>query len=57
MVPDQFSGRQRPGRTRDGGTVVFRYMDKHYVNLNDAEADLIIELLYSLRRGMEKDPG
>lgn len=48
---------ERPGRTRDGWTVVVRYMDKHYVNLSDAEANLIIELLYSLRRGMEKDPG
>lgn len=48
---------ERPGKTRDEWVVVVKFMDKHFVNLSDAEADLIIDLLYSLRPGVEKEAG
>lgn len=48
---------ERPGKTRDGWTIVVKYMDDHYVNLSDQEAGKIIDLLYAIRRGEEKEPG
>jgi mono/diheme cytochrome c family protein len=54
---DSIADPERPGKTRDGWTVTVKYMDKHYVDLNDAEAQKIIDLLFALRRGLERDPG
>lgn len=48
---------ERPGKTRDGWTIVVKYMNDHFVSLNDQEAAQIINLLYALRRGLEKEPG
>lgn len=48
---------ERSGKTRDEWTLVVRYMDKHYVQLTDEEAAKIIDLLYSIRRGLEKEAG
>ena len=48
---------ERPGKTRDSWAVVVKFMDKHYVNLSDAEADKLVDLLFALRKGLEKDPG
>lgn len=48
---------ERVGKTRDGWTVVVRYMNNHYVKLTDDEAQQIINLLYALRRGLEREPG
>lgn len=48
---------ERPGKTRDGWTVIVKYMDKHYVDLSDAEAQKIIDLLFALRKGLEREPG
>lgn len=48
---------ERPGKTRDRWSVVVMHMDQHYVKLNDQEAHRIIDLLFAIRKGMEKDPG
>ena len=54
---DSIADPERPGKTRDGWTVVVRYMKDHYVQLSDQQADQIINLLYAIRKGLEKDPG
>ncbi|MCF8033205.1 MAG: hypothetical protein K9K66_11710 [Desulfarculaceae bacterium] len=54
---DNIADPERPGKTRDGWTIVVKYMDDHYVNLNDQEAGQIIGLLYAIRKGEEKEPG
>jgi mono/diheme cytochrome c family protein len=48
---------ERPGRTRDAWTVVVQYMDRHYVDLSQQEAQKVIDLLYALRKGLEGQPG
>lgn len=54
---DSIADPERPGKTRDGWTIVVRYMNDHYVQLTDQQAEQIINLLYALRKGLEKDPG
>lgn len=48
---------ERSGKTRDEWTLVVRYMNKHYVQLTDEEAAKIIDLLYAIRPGLEKEAG
>ena len=54
---DNIADPERPGKTRDGWTIVVKYMGDHYVDLNDQEASQIINLLYAIRKGLEKEPG
>lgn len=48
---------ERPGKTRDGWMVVVKFMDKHFVELTEAEADYLVDFLFALRPGTEKEPG
>ena len=48
---------EKPGRTRDGWYLKVQKMHKYGLNLTDAESGMIIDLLYNLRMGIEKEPG
>lgn len=48
---------ERPGKTRDEWYRIVRLMREHGLRLPDEDADQIVDLLFSLRRGAEKDPG
>lgn len=48
---------EKPGRTRDDWHIVVNVMHDYGLDLTGEESDQIIELLYHLRRGMEKQPG
>lgn len=48
---------ERPGKTRDDWMVVVKFMNQHFVNLTDDQAEKIIDLLFSLRPGIEKEAG
>ena len=48
---------EKAGRTRDDWHQVVEVMHGYGLDLNDAESDMIVDLLYELRQGMEKDPG
>lgn len=48
---------ERPGKTRDEWYTVINLMEGHGLNISQAEADMIVDLLYSLRRGVEDNPG
>ncbi|MCB2192063.1 MAG: hypothetical protein KQI62_10890 [Deltaproteobacteria bacterium] len=54
---DSIADPESPGKTRDGWTIVVKYMNDHYVQLTDQQANQIINLLYAIRRGLEKEPG
>ncbi len=48
---------ERPGRTRDEWHIVVNVMHNYGIELTTDEGEMIIELLYNLRRGTEKQPG
>ncbi len=48
---------EKPGRTRDGWYLVVNVMHKYGLDLTDDESCTIIDLLYNLRMGIEKEPG
>jgi len=48
---------ERPGKTRDGWMVVIKYMDSHYIKLSPKEADKLVDFLFYLRQGLEKEAG
>lgn len=48
---------EKPGRTRDGWFMVVNIMHKQGMDLSDSEASMVVDLLYKVRRGLEKDPG
>ena len=48
---------ERPGRTRDDWHLVVNIMHGYGMDLTDQESAMIVDLLYSLRRGMEREPG
>jgi hypothetical protein len=48
---------ERPGKTRDEWFAVVRLMSAHGIGLTDQEVEAIVDHLYAVRRGMEKDPG
>lgn len=54
---DSVADPEKPGRTRDGWFVVVNLMHKRGVNVTPDEGSMIVDLLFSLRRGIEKDPG
>ncbi len=54
---DSVADPEKPGRTRDGWFVVVNLMHKQGLKLTTDESAVIVELLYSIRRGLEKDPG
>ena len=48
---------EKAGRTRDEWHLVVEVMHKYGLGLTDVESSMIIDLLYDLRKGMEKDAG
>ena len=48
---------EKPGRTRDGLFLAVQMMHKFGLDLTDVESGMIIDLLYNLRMGMEKEAG
>jgi len=54
---DSIADPEKPGRTRDEWHIVVNIMHQHGLNLTDEESEQIIDLLYDLRRGLEKDAG
>ena len=48
---------EKPGRTHDGWYLVVKVMHEHGLDLTDAEAQAIVEYLYQLRKGIEKEAG
>jgi hypothetical protein len=48
---------EKAGRTRDDWHLVVQVMHGYGIDLTDAESEMIIDLLYDLRRGMEREAG
>ena len=54
---DSIADPEKPGQTRDEWHIVVNIMHKHGLDLTDEESEQMIDLLYELRRGLEKDAG
>jgi hypothetical protein len=48
---------EKPGRTRDDWHIVVNVMHDYGLKLTTDESELIIDLLYKLRQGMEREAG
>jgi len=48
---------EKPGRTRDDWQLVVEVMHGYGLALKPDEIELIVDLLYELRRGIERHPG
>ena len=48
---------EKPGRTRDDWHLVVQVMHGYGLDLMAEEGDMIIDLLYDLRKGMEREAG
>jgi len=48
---------EKPGRTQDDWHLVVNVMHKYGLEMTADEADMIIDLLYDLRQGMEREAG
>jgi hypothetical protein len=48
---------EKPGKTRDDWHLVVNVMHGYGLNLTADQSELIIDLLYDLRKGMEKEAG
>jgi hypothetical protein len=48
---------EKAGRTRDDWHLVVQVMHGYGLDLTDVESEMIIDLLYDLRQGMEKEAG
>ena len=48
---------EKPGRTRDDWHLIVNVMHDYGLDLTEQESEMLIELLYDLRRGMEREAG
>lgn len=48
---------ERPGKSRDEWYRIVNLMEVHGLKISQAEADMIVDLLFNLRRGIEDTPG
>lgn len=48
---------EKAGRTRDDWHLVVQVMHGYGLDMTPAESDMIIDLLYDLRKGMEREAG
>ena len=48
---------ERAGKTRDDWNLVIDVMHKNGVKLKMAESEMLIDYLYNLRKGIEKEAG
>ena len=54
---DSIADPEKPGRTRDDWHLVVEVMHGYGLDLTAAESDMIVDLLYHLRKGMEREAG
>lgn len=54
---DSVADPEKPGRTRDDWHLVIQVMHGNGLDLNIEESNQIIDLLYNLRKGMEREAG
>ena len=54
---DSLADPEKPGRTRDDWHLVVNVMHQYGLDMTEEEADIIIDLLYDLRKGMEREAG
>ena len=54
---DSVADPEKPGRTRDDWHLVVKVMHRYGLDMTDDEAEIIIDLLYDLRQGMEREAG
>lgn len=54
---DSIADPEKPGRTRDDWHLVVNVMHGYGLALTDEESEMIIDLLYDLRKGLEKEAG
>lgn len=54
---DSVADPEKPGKTRDEWHIVVNVMHQYGLGLTHEESEQIVELLYDLRKGMEKEAG
>jgi len=54
---DSIADPEKPGRTRDDWHLVVNIMHGYGLDLSNEESEMIIDLLYDLRQGLEKEAG
>jgi hypothetical protein len=54
---DSVADPERPGKTRDDWHLVIEVMHKNGLKLKPAESEMLIDYLYNLRKGIEKEAG
>jgi len=54
---DSVADPEKPGRTRDDWHLVVHVMHDYGMDMTADEADAIVDLLYDLRKGMEREAG
>jgi hypothetical protein len=57
LCHDSIADPEKPGRTKDGWRLVVQIMHRNGLGLTQEETDLIVDLLYDLRKGLEKEAG
>jgi hypothetical protein len=54
---DSIADPEKPGKTRDEWHIVINVMHQYGLELTHEESEQLIDLLYDLRKGMEKEAG
>ncbi|MFW6053135.1 MAG: c-type cytochrome [Desulfosalsimonas sp.] len=54
---DSVADPEKPGRTRDDWHLVVNIMHGYGLELSNEQSEMIIDLLYDLRQGLEKEAG
>jgi mono/diheme cytochrome c family protein len=54
---DSVADPEKPGRTRDDWHLVVHVMHNYGMEMTADDADMVIDLLYELRHGMEREAG
>ena len=54
---DSVANPEQPGRTRDDWHLVVNVMHRYGLDLSLEESEMIIDLLYDLRKGLEREAG
>ena len=54
---DSIADPEKPGKTRDEWHIVVNVMHKYGLGLTTEESEQIVDLLYDLRKGIEKEAG
>ena len=54
---DSVADPEKPGKTRDDWHIVVNVMHQYGLGMTQEESEQIVDLLYDLRKGMEKEAG